>query len=91
MVQDGEGDNEWMTKYHERHRLRAMQRRERYSDEDLIRWLDTQVGDISIGGGKTEDRHTYQTWTYPYPINKAVRRRTRIDWRDVDPTIGGGK
>lgn len=75
----GKGDQYWMTKRYEQKRLKALEWRFRFSDE--------QLEDYDVEEPLGDGRYYYRVWRrkqMPFPY----RNKKYVDIRKVDPRIG---
>jgi len=88
MTLHGKGDQYWCTEDYEEKRRKALKDRSKYNDDRLEK---VDLNDKpSLGGGKTDD-DTYTIKQFPYPQDQSIRRRKKVDLREVDKRTGGNK
>jgi len=86
-ILNGKGDQFWLTETYEKKRHKALEDRSKFTDAQL-ELVDVDVDDKSIGGGRTND-DTYEFNQFPFPVDTSIRKREKLDLRDVDPKMGG--
>lgn len=77
----------WLTKKYDKKRQKALEDKSKYDDEQL-ELLDVDPDCPSEGGGRTND-DSYEFKQFPFPMDNSIRKRKKIDLRDVDPSVGG--
>jgi len=80
----GRGEQYWMTKTYEDDRLKALDDRTLFTDEDL--------DELDIEDTQGVGKYDVDTWTVkqnPFPINTSVRKKIKIDVRKSRPQVGG--
>jgi hypothetical protein len=73
----GKGNQKFLTKDYEEDRQRALEDRTRFSEDELTNLEIT----TDQGRGKTDHRR-YEIWQWPFPIDRTIRKRKKIDIRD---------
>ena len=81
---NGKGNQYWMTKQYEEDRVKALEDRTKFDSDDLS-ILD--IEDMQ-GRGDTND-DSFEFTQFPFPMDGAIKTKSKLDIRDVDPTIGG--
>ena len=81
----GKGEQKFLTVSYEEDRNEAMEDRTHYTSDELEE-LDL-LTDVAKGGGAT-DPDNWEVKQFPFPIDQSIRRRKKVDLREVDPAVG---
>ena len=79
----GYGSQKFLKKSYLEDRQKALLDRTKFTSDELE---DLEIGDRE-GTGRT-DRDNTKIWQFPYPVDTTVRPKSKVNIRDVDPTLG---
>jgi len=79
----GYGSQKFLKKSYLEDRQKALLDRTKFTSDELE---DLEIGDRE-GTGRT-DRDNTKIWQFPYPVDTTVRPKSKMNIRDVDPTLG---
>ena len=82
MVVHGKGNQYWMTSDFEKHRLKSLEDKSKYTDAVNTKY---EVYPASSQGGGRTNPDTYEVYQQPFHDSQKIRKKEKFDYRSVLP------